>query len=208
MRKCRVEGHVERGPSFDHYGIRKRAFQCSGRVKASLIQGRRNDHGTSVVSQGSGNRRKGLSEREGPGESSKHQHLQVRASLKKMDCEDGGSSNSEAGWDEGWNDGVAEPVEGRDEEFPVNVGEGLDGQVEKTPKTGDRQGNPAGCNGTDGVVPTHAGATSNGEGTRENPGLECAKFESLEEAYQRYVVFARNNGFAVRKGDSVKDEQG
>ncbi|MED6221586.1 hypothetical protein PIB30_056205 [Stylosanthes scabra] len=220
MRKCRVEGNVEGGPSFDHDGIRKWVFQRSGRVKASLIQisyglikqtitrGRRHDRGTSVVSQESGNRRKGLLEREGRGESCKHQHIHCELRWRKMDCEDGGSSDSEAGWDEGWNDRVAELVEGRDEEFLVNVGEGLDGRVEETPEIGDGQGNPAGCNRTYGVAPTHAGATSNGEGTQENLGFEGAGFESLEEAWQCYVVFARNTGFAVRKGDTVKDEHG
>ncbi|RYR46902.1 hypothetical protein Ahy_A07g032766 [Arachis hypogaea] len=38
--------------------------------------------------------------------------------------------------------------------------------------------------------------------------LESAEYNSVEEAYKAYVAFAKATGFAVRKGDSVKNEEG
>ncbi|MED6216269.1 hypothetical protein PIB30_005857 [Stylosanthes scabra] len=55
---------------------------------------------------------------------------------------------------------------------------------------------------------TAAGPVEEGSPQMERGGLLEGVFEGVEDAYNRYVAYARTTGFAVRKGNSVKDESG
>ncbi|KAL4371348.1 hypothetical protein AHAS_Ahas06G0156800 [Arachis hypogaea] len=53
--------------------------------------------------------------------------------------------------------------------------------------------------------PNHSNSYEAGVTTED---LAIAEFDSVEEAYARYVEYAQVTGFAVRKGDSEKDNEG
>ncbi|KAL4364848.1 hypothetical protein AHAS_Ahas07G0047100 [Arachis hypogaea] len=111
-------------------------------------------------------------------------------------------------WTDGWSTDSTDDDEGsatrspETEEVQSAAGDREDGSV-----AGDEGSMPV-PTGIHVAADTEYGDEELGSAVLTAAALESAEYNSVEEAYKAYVAFAKATGFAVRKGDSVKNEEG
>nr|XP_025636327.1 protein FAR1-RELATED SEQUENCE 5-like [Arachis hypogaea] len=118
-----------------------------------------------------------------------------------------GSSDFSVQWTDGWSMDSTDDDEGSAARSP-EIEEGQSAARDR------EDGSVAGDEGSM-LVPTGIHVVADNPYSDEELGsavltaaaLESAEYNSVEEAYKAYVAFANATGFAVRKGDSVKNEE-
>ncbi|RYR53727.1 hypothetical protein Ahy_A06g028945 [Arachis hypogaea] len=125
-----------------------------------------------------------------------------------MESHGEGSSDFSVQWTDGWSTDSTDDDEGsaarslETEEVQSAAGDREDGSV-----AGDEGSMPV-PTGIHVAADTEYGDEELGSAVLTAAALESAEYNSVEEAYKAYVAFAKATGFAVRKGDSVKNEEG
>ncbi|XP_057730159.1 protein FAR1-RELATED SEQUENCE 5-like [Arachis stenosperma] len=124
----------------------------------------------------------------------------------ELDLEDGSTSELSGQWTDGWS------TDSSDED---------DSNGSEEPHTDEGDSGPSEYQGCDGGGCDVDASTEDHGNSGNIVGEQCsspdpvngspllsAEFTGVEDAYTRYVAYAKDIGFAVRKGDSVKDEDG
>ncbi|RYR78873.1 hypothetical protein Ahy_A01g003741 [Arachis hypogaea] len=127
-----------------------------------------------------------------------------------MDSGSEGNSDFSGQWTDGWSSESEEEEEevSKGLESPSRVGKDSE-PVERVDVFGERD--------VGGRMPSSESPRGSGDQMSDDvdtsmlstaAALANAEFHGVEEAYARYVEYAKAAGFAVRKGDSIKDDEG